>query len=646
MIAKDAFRKRLGIFLFENESGNSESEWLAMAVPTSVAIDMSQDMFVSPQPPSEFAEGARRAGFDDGTEVPRSLKRRLAEERNLSHFLSGSVRASDSVYAVSTELYETERGRVIAERTFEYENLFDLVDAVSIQVRRDIGLSDGHIENTPDAPVADLLTSSEEALKAFSQALTARTFRLDHETAVAQFESAVATDPTFAWAHIMLGMAYQDVGRSQQVRDALRTALDHDYRLPERWRFLLNTLYAVFDRRMDQAIETGERWSILFPDDVESFEILAQLYTVTDRLEDAISAHRAVLKLDPGAHDRLLQIALIHRDRGEFEEALEALRSYQEHRPSDAAGFIEEGRILRDQGRLEDAIAALDQALMVDPNDFNSRLTKAAALVRLGAFDPALAQYESLLVEANSSADRGRTLRQIERLYGVRGQWAEAVKYMERGLDAFAEELPPLQVLANRSEGAYKYVRAGQPERAISVLDSAAEQMPIDVGNLFSANLAIGYLFVHLEMNDAEAARASIALSDSIRVATGFDLIGRAVVFGWGRLAELEGRYEDAITHYEQFLESEPAEAETRGRLGRCQLEAGRFADARKSLEHANALDRSNADVLVDLARFHRTKGDPNLARDYLEQAVDIWKDADPGYEPAENARALLKELE
>jgi len=39
-------------------------------------------------------------------------------------------------------------------------------------------------------------------------------------------------------------------------------------------------------------------------------------------------------------------------------------------------------------------------------------------------------------------------------------------------------------------------------------------------------------------------------------------------------------------------------------------------------------------------------QGNEQKAKDYLKIANDIWKDADPNFEPANKAKAKLQELE
>ena len=69
------------------------------------------------------------------------------------------------VEKIISKVYETKNGKQINENKIENTNLFKLIDNYSIQIRKDIGISNDHIEQNENLPIADITTESLDAYK-------------------------------------------------------------------------------------------------------------------------------------------------------------------------------------------------------------------------------------------------------------------------------------------------------------------------------------------------------------------------------------------------------------------------------------------------------------------------------------------------
>lgn len=70
-ITSEAFRRRMAIFFWKNESGNAGMDWLQYGITELLVQDLQQDPFVLASSPwNNFANGfysrMSRAGFNDG----------------------------------------------------------------------------------------------------------------------------------------------------------------------------------------------------------------------------------------------------------------------------------------------------------------------------------------------------------------------------------------------------------------------------------------------------------------------------------------------------------------------------------------------------------------------------------------------------
>jgi len=62
-IAKPAFRKRVALFFFENQSA-AQLNWMQQAITRLLSVDLSQDSFVIAFTPYNFIDRLKRAGLD------------------------------------------------------------------------------------------------------------------------------------------------------------------------------------------------------------------------------------------------------------------------------------------------------------------------------------------------------------------------------------------------------------------------------------------------------------------------------------------------------------------------------------------------------------------------------------------------------
>ena len=76
VIPKSAFRKRVGLFLFD--SAGDVEDWALRSFEAAVATDLGQDMFVDVRHTPFYEERLEQAGFKGGHGVPFSLQREIA----------------------------------------------------------------------------------------------------------------------------------------------------------------------------------------------------------------------------------------------------------------------------------------------------------------------------------------------------------------------------------------------------------------------------------------------------------------------------------------------------------------------------------------------------------------------------------------
>lgn len=231
------------------------------------------------------------------------LARRIAGRVGAGVYLLGNVQEAAGKLRMSGVIYtatDTAAKKLAnAEVDGDTSHVFAMVDALSARLMAALehGVS-GRLAET-----AAMTTRSLPALRYYlegEQALRAAEF----DTAIANFQSAVAEDSTFALAYYRLGVAGEWGHRMAVVPEALDNALKYSDRLDDRDRRLVEAAHDFFEGRADQA--EAEYRAILaeYPGDLDAqFQLASLLYSDNPRrgrpMEEARAPFDNVLAADP-----------------------------------------------------------------------------------------------------------------------------------------------------------------------------------------------------------------------------------------------------------------------------------------------------------------------------------------------------------
>jgi len=616
IVPKREFRKSLASFYFDNVSGDTALDWLQYGTTIALQSDLAQDLFLD----------VRNAG----------------ETRQRLHFLAGQVSQDAGQLVVTTYLYETRRAKLIEERAFSGDDLFGLVDEMSVQLRRDLGIRAQAIEELKDLPVSELLTTSIAAYRSYVDAARASIAADDYEVMLAHLEEAVAQDPQFAEAHFHRFGLYFNLNRMEEAQSALQAGMQYIYRLPERDQFELKTIYYWLIRQeVDRALTAAGMYAELYPQDIQAHLLLSQLYAAGGDRARAIAALERVLELDPGRIDVLLRIGGLYEADGEFEVALGYYERYAAESPDDPGTFITLGNLHSLRGEHEAAQHEFEKALIVDPNNVVA-MTRLPDVDRdLGRFENALRGYDEALAASVTAEQRARVYGAYKSYYELRGQPSRAIEYMHRRWAEMERYAGPFNTLQEKLQNLDTYIAAGQVEAAKDTLASIATQLapPYDV------LLSLGQLDIYLHLEEPDSVEAALEGVDRFIEALGLEAARPTYVFAHGRMLEMRGDCAEAIVSYRRTLELWPSGLEPHVDIGRCYRKLQQFAEAEAQLRRYLEVRPYDPLAHYEIALVYFDQGDREKALEHLGLALDVWRDADPGYEPAREARQKLGEL-
>jgi tetratricopeptide (TPR) repeat protein len=640
VVPKSEFRKSLVVFPFEVEAGGEDATALAFGALKVLSIDMVQDMFIDLRPVALYRDKARAAGYEV-SEVPRPLKRRLTREIDVEYFTDGTFSYDGAVFRFSVLLHDAERGGVVTERSYEGTDLLALIDEAAVQLREDLDLPARYVDNGLDMPARDHATASIEALRAFGEADWLLFERDDFEGARAALRRAVELDPTFAAAAFALYQLSVLSGDVPAAQEAIRTTMDHVYRMPERFQFAVRAEWYAMQRDLPKAFAVYEMWAELYPQDLDAQLYTAQVRSFQGDREGSLEAFERALALDPTRLDIVEQVGELNEQLGRPDAARVAYERIVREQPDQPGGFIQLAELESRVGNHEAARSLYERASLVTSENVGVIIGLAELHADLGEFEAAEAAYERGLAAAKTPEQRFTVLRSIRRYHAYRADFERALDYQLQRDEAGAKFQPPIANIQLRLLGLRAFLRAGRTDEALQRLESLAAQMqaPMD------ALVPIGRIAVYETLEDADALAAALDDARNMLERTGLNMLERDILFGQGRLHEIRGEWQQALAAYEEELRLSPTDTSIPQQLGRVYRELGDLNAAEEQLRATLTAEPSNGRANYELALVQAEQGRAAEAIRSLERALATWANPTGDYPYPALAREKLATL-
>jgi tetratricopeptide (TPR) repeat protein len=217
----------------------------------------------------------------------------------------------------------------------------------------------------------------------------------------------------------------------------------------------------------------------------------------------------------------------------------------------------------------------------------------------------------------------------------------DALDYLHQYWAAQDEIGGPLRGDQMRLQSMGAYAVGGMTDIALDSIRAIEARL----GDAFGILAALGYLEVAVEIDSVSLIQQAIDDTEALIARFAIDLVRPLLLRARGRLAELRDHCDDALPLYEEALALSPTMYDFEVDIARCEGVTGHLGEAERRLRtllaQRPALPRARYELAIVLAE----QGDSAAARSELDRALEIWRDADPGFVPAQEARALREEL-
>ena len=300
------------------------------------AIANASGLHVAPR--ERVVDTLRLMGLSPDTPLDRSRVREVAlRDGGVAAAVVGGVRELEGEYLVSIEVLDVETGLIRASLSELVATQSELIEAISRlagRVRASLLESaDETLPNSRRGGLRRVSTTSLEALQLYSQADAALRSRFtsagrdDLNLAELQLREAIAVDPHFASAHLLLALALSSNGEAPSTyRSHLDRALELADGLPARESLFVRAVRAGLGGETEEAIALYRLLLRAHPDHWWGQTRLAELLKRTGRHREALVPRRALARMRPNDFGLHWQLAIEETWIEGLESALPSVR--------------------------------------------------------------------------------------------------------------------------------------------------------------------------------------------------------------------------------------------------------------------------------------------------------------------------------
>ncbi|HTI63938.1 MAG TPA: protein kinase [Gemmatimonadaceae bacterium] len=628
LLAAGKFSSREPVIIADFEVTNTDSA-LGAVVSDAVRAGLSQSTVISLVPVTRVASTLRLMQQSPIAPLSVRLAREVAQRQGVKAVIAGNVTGVSGGYIVALRLVSADSGLELAsfrETGDGPRGLIDAADKLARELRGKIGESLRSVHDTP--PLAEVTTSSLEALRKYSASTRANNIEGNAEKAVLLGREAVALDSTFASAWRALSIALGNLGAARSSRDS---AMEHAYRfsdhLPEHERMRTVAAYYMSGPHADRTKAIAAYQALVQKYDGELANNIGSMLVSRRDYAGAESIYVRDIRQDSGSGISWSNLIEAQIDQGKLKQAEATLAEARRRVPDNSTIRLRAPMLLYAEGRLDAAErdidtvgAGWDAGARADLAWYKSgfaalrgRLTEAVRLRR-----------ESSIAMTGQGAPIPAVVDSLDLLWAdawFHGSSPAITERIDKSLAAY-----PMQRLAAADRpyfrAAQAYAIAGRPEKGRAILAEYQRNIT-DTARLRLQAPAYHHALAEVALAEHKplVALAEFRRSDVASDGYAAGECAPCAAFDLARAFDQADQPDSAIAMYERYL-------------------ATPFWDKLGTID-AIAL----AGTHKRLGELYEARSDRQKAIAHYSQFVDLWKNADPDLQPrvAEVKRRIVR---
>ncbi len=360
----------LAVISFENQTGDSNYNYLQKAIPNLLITNLEQAEYLHVTTWERMHDLLKQIGKGKVEVIDKDLAFDLCRLDGIDAIVFGSFIKAGDVFVTDVKVLDSSNKKLLKSANIKSEGVQSIIenqiDYLSDEIVDGIGLSAGEIESV-QLRIADVSTKSMEAYNYFLKGKE-QYEKYYMDDACKFLEKAVELDSTFALAHLYLAWVYSDLRYVEKELKAYERAKAFSDKAIEKERLYIEAGYAG---RIDNLPE--KRFNILkqitkkFPKEKQAFQFLGIYYRYRQMYEEAIINFMKVLELDPEFSKAYNFLAYTYSEMGNYEKAIEYFKRYASLSPGEANPLDSMGELYFKLGELDNALAKFKEAVEAKP---------------------------------------------------------------------------------------------------------------------------------------------------------------------------------------------------------------------------------------------------------------------------------------
>lgn len=579
-----AGKKSLAVMYFENQTNNTELDWMREGLADMLITDLSRSNKINVLSRQQLQSILEKTGYRQGDDIPFEQIIGIARKSRAENFITGSFAKAGEKIRIDAQLHDSANGSLLATESLtveKTEQILTEIDLLSLKLAKHLGAE----ERESHVSFADVMTNNLEAFRYYSMALE-KARGLHKKAALELLEKAVALDAEFAMAHARIGYIYAVTwGRAAEGKPHLEKAFALSGRLTEKDRLNITAWYALANLDYPAAIRTFREIIAKYPLETEAYLRLGYLLRGEEQFDEAIGVMRQGLTIDPESAALYNALGLLYSLLGRHNEAIAMHERYVALTPDEPNAHDSLGMSYQWAGRYDEAVAAYNRALELNPNFEIAHAHLGVAYFQTGRYRVAIDWFQKYITVAPSKLESGRGYSHI----------------------------------------AHVHRRLKNYEAAQQAAKKALEESEFNVSELY---------FNFWERGDRVRAKnlEQRLFAEPIFSNRGSRNSPRYIFYFRGYIALKNGQTDEALENFRQALKHAPSTWDIdsfEDCLANAYLEIGRFDEAIAEYNRVLHLNPNYPLARFHLAQAFERKGQVEKARENYVLFLETWKDAD-----------------
>ena len=390
----------LAIMYFNNVSDPEDKNKIAYMISSLLITDLSESQYMRVVSRQRLYDILKLLGKEDLKVIDKTVASEVAKKAGVKWILTGDILQTEPNIVLTSDISEATTGEILATQKISGEageDLFSVVDKLSIQIKDDLSLPE-QAKKELDRPVADVTTHSPEAYRVYLEGLDYY-YKLYNVEAEKSFRKALEIDSTFAMAYYRLAYLSRIDAEKKQL---IAKAVDYSDEVSEKERHYIRSLEAALSRSYAQAIVEAEKIVEGYPEEKEAFYWLGEIYYILRQFEETIHYYTQAIEIDPLYKVVYNDLSYVYHKIGDFDKSIWAINKYISLAPDEANPYDTRGDLYAYNGKLDQAIESFKKAEEIKPG------FSIYDLGHMYLFKREYAKAESCYKELASSSEKGR----------------------------------------------------------------------------------------------------------------------------------------------------------------------------------------------------------------------------------------------